>query len=976
MAAVGFALPSAIAGDEVNLIDGGSFEKYGLGETPSGFNIGFASGVITDAAANSGEKSLLVTYTSGNQPAVNYNAPLLSGKSYRLSAYVKLISPADTNIGFILRVADYADVYFGQRGTATVNSSQGFVKIETVVEMSTANAVSRINLFPDATAGVAYYIDDLSCVEVIPDPELVTDGDFEDAAIGTALPTAYGDVGTYAVPYGIGIVTGDEWHSGSQSLKVTKNQADDIGLNYFLPLKNGKTYYFSVWVKTDSQNSGNSSFYIRMSDTTFNWNDRGTTGGMAPGSDWVKMYAVYTPDRDYSKARLNIGFTGANGSVAYMDGVSCQIIEIDPMITPSNKLADGSFELPEFIRVMPNSITSGTGTVTTDYAHRGTHSLKVQHDGNTTNNSLGINYTGITLTKGKTYRFGAWTRFAPDTSAANLSFYIRFMGSTELAAVTGDALTPESDFTYIGVTYTVPNSTYDNDITGARLNLGMNAMGGAAGYIDDITFEEVTPVSAVAGNIISNPSFETFIRTPKNYVTSSNAVVDFVDAYDPDYVNGGQYALKVSQGASSPGSVILKASVQPGTTYNFGAMVRLDKGTEGSTRIYAHINNDGNLTFTPSISGNSEYQLLEKTYTVPDGVTEMNVQIKADTGSGSEGRHYTYYIDDVYLVPAGVEVGGSKLWRVDVEGDWYSADYTDSTAGRRVFEVKDIKNNEAAAVNIGAYIAVYSGGRLINAGANVEPVAAGGTLANINAEVTVPENVTDFKLKTFIWNADTQKPIQKPLKLLFVGNSITYHGANSGVGWTGNWGMAASERSKDYVHLLTAEARKLSPDLVMDYVNIAEIERLGQTDGSFANTASLVSQKFGDKTAFGADIIIFTIGANVNYASGFTPADYAGIVSAFNPNGKAKVIAGVTVLTSDDVKDVITSYASSYNKPLVDMHTGFNKTEHPEYFPVKTPGFYENVSVGVLGHPGDAGMAAMADLLKPALETAMRQLGV
>ena len=101
--------------------------------------------------------------------------------------------------------------------------------------------------------------------------------------------------------------------------------------------------------------------------------------------------------------------------------------------------------------------------------------------------------------------------------------------------------------------------------------------------------------------------------------------------------------------------------------------------------------------------------------------------------------------------------------------------------------------------------------------------------------------------------ADAADP---PRKILFLGNSITKHGPKAEIDWTGNWGMAASEEGKDYVHLVVAALAKSSgkaPEVLVK--NIADFER------AYAGYDFAAKQR--EAIDFHADLIILAIGENV-----------------------------------------------------------------------------------------------------------------
>ena len=66
------------------------------------------------------------------------------------------------------------------------------------------------------------------------------------------------------------------------------------------------------------------------------------------------------------------------------------------------------------------------------------------------------------------------------------------------------------------------------------------------------------------------------------------------------------------------------------------------------------------------------------------------------------------------------------------------------------------------------------------------------SLGTMAAEAEIPDEA--------LHNLNTATNEQ--ISVLCVGNSILAHGPSESIGWSGNWGMAASSADKDYYHLL------------------------------------------------------------------------------------------------------------------------------------------------------------------------------
>ncbi len=195
-----------------------------------------------------------------------------------------------------------------------------------------------------------------------------------------------------------------------------------------------------------------------------------------------------------------------------------------------------------------------------------------------------------------------------------------------------------------------------------------------------------------------------------------------------------------------------------------------------------------------------------------------------------------------------------------------------------------------------------------------------------------------------------QSPVQK---ILFVGDSITRHSPDLSIGWKGDWGMAASAKEKDYVHLflarLTAAQGGKMPELLV------AAEGGGKLPGQVAQC-----DRF---KAFDADVAVVQMGENDNTdvsEAGFQ-RPYEKILEAIKAgNPQARIFCfGVWSPNGADLsKDaMIQAAGEKVGAVFVDLNAVNDE-------PANTAGSEKRFThPGVNWHPGDRGMQAYADAL-------------
>ncbi len=195
-------------------------------------------------------------------------------------------------------------------------------------------------------------------------------------------------------------------------------------------------------------------------------------------------------------------------------------------------------------------------------------------------------------------------------------------------------------------------------------------------------------------------------------------------------------------------------------------------------------------------------------------------------------------------------------------------------------------------------------------------------------------------------------PDGKGIRILIAGNSITLHGYNEDY-WKADWGMAASAPEKDYVHVLMEKVRTVHPDAVFCVFQIAPWE-VHYKDSELSNSY------LNDLTDYNPDITVVRVIENCPH-DGFDgeifKKAYDALVKRVSENGKTVITDGFWRHPGDPLIRQVAEENGYAFATLGDL--GDDEA-------MRAVGLFEHA--GVAAHPGDAGMAAIADRIFEAMK--------
>ena len=185
------------------------------------------------------------------------------------------------------------------------------------------------------------------------------------------------------------------------------------------------------------------------------------------------------------------------------------------------------------------------------------------------------------------------------------------------------------------------------------------------------------------------------------------------------------------------------------------------------------------------------------------------------------------------------------------------------------------------------------------------------------------------------------------LRVMFVGNSITRHGVAPQIGWNDDFGMAASSKEKDYVHLLIKYISEKDPEAAFCVCQVWEWEMNYKTGGD--------KERYAPARAFSPDVIVMRCIENCSskdFEHDTFTREYKKLIEYLDAEGKAKKVLTTGFWKHPGDGD-IERIATELGCPCVYLG------DLGEDDAMKAIGLFEHS--GVANHPGDKGMEQIAE---------------
>jgi hypothetical protein len=177
---------------------------------------------------------------------------------------------------------------------------------------------------------------------------------------------------------------------------------------------------------------------------------------------------------------------------------------------------------------------------------------------------------------------------------------------------------------------------------------------------------------------------------------------------------------------------------------------------------------------------------------------------------------------------------------------------------------------------------------------------------------------------------------------LVLGNSITTHAPAPALGWSGAWGMAASDSARDFAHRLVARF----PGAALTAVHVADIERR-PLDYDLRALDSLLAPR--------PDVVVIQLGDNATDRGAFVRAYGALIAHVTARTDGAVVCVGTWWGQHAAVDAAIRAACAGPRARYVDLGPIAAAAEN------HASAERRFADAGVGDHPGDAGMGRIAD---------------